>query len=58
MLILTRDLSVNSTSAAGGLIAGRNSRGPTEWVHTRTGQTYAQWIEAKQQRVTVTEPDA
>lgn len=48
MLRLTRDFAVGSTSAAGGLIAGRNSRGPNEWVHVRTGRTYAQWVSSKQ----------
>lgn len=47
-LRMTRDLAVGSTSAAGGLVGGRNSRGPNEWVHVRTGQTYAQWISSKQ----------
>lgn len=48
VLRLTRDFAVGSTSAAGGLIAGRNSRGPNEWVHVRTGRTYAQWVSSKQ----------
>jgi hypothetical protein len=47
-LKVTRDFVVGSTSAAGGFIAGRNSRGPNEWVHISTGQTYAQWIAQKQ----------
>jgi hypothetical protein len=47
-LRMIRDLPVGSTSAAGGLIGGRNSRGPNEWVHVKTGQTYAQWISSKQ----------
>ena len=47
-LLVTRDFPVGSTSAAGGLIGGRNSRGPNEWVHSSTGRTYAQWVSAKQ----------
>ena len=48
-LTVTRDFPVGSTSAAGGLIGGRNSRGPNEWVHVASGRTYAQWLSAKQQ---------
>lgn len=47
-LVVTRDFPVGSTSAAGGLIGGRNSRGPNEWVHADTRQSYAQWLSAKQ----------
>lgn len=56
LLRLERDVPLNSTSAAGGLIAGRNSRGPNEWVHVRSGQTYALWIEAKQAAQAVDRP--
>lgn len=50
-LVVTRDFALGSTSAAGGFIAGRNSRGPYEWVHERTGRTYAQWLADKQRQL-------
>jgi len=47
-LIAAADIPTGSPSGAGGLVAGRACRGPTEWVHTVLGQTYAVWLQSKQ----------
>jgi hypothetical protein len=42
------DIPTGSSSGAGGLVAGRASRGPTEWLHVGTGQPYGIWLQSKQ----------
>lgn len=45
--VFTSDYSFASPSAAAGIVAGRSSNGRTSWIHTETGQTYAEWEAAQ-----------
>jgi hypothetical protein len=47
-LRVVSDIPTGSPSGAGGLVAGRACRGPTEWVHVSSGQTYGIWLQSKQ----------
>jgi len=37
------DFAFSSPSAAAAVVAGRSANGRTSWIHTQTGQTYAEW---------------
>jgi hypothetical protein len=45
--VFTTDYAFSSTSAAGAVVNGRSTRGPTEWKVKGTAKTYAEW-EAEQ----------
>ena len=45
--VFTSDFAFQSPSAAAAIVAGRSSNGRTSWIHTQTGQTYAEWEAAQ-----------
>lgn len=45
--IFTTDFAFASPSLAAEMVAGRSSNGRVSWIHTTTGQTYAEWEAAQ-----------
>lgn len=45
--VMVADFAFSSPSAAAAVVAGRSANGRTSWIHTETGQTYAEWEEAQ-----------
>lgn len=47
--VFTENYAFSSTSAAGAVVNGRSSRGPTEWKLKSDGRTYRQWEQSQLQ---------
>ncbi len=45
--VFTENYAFSSTSAAGAVVNGRSSRGPTEWKLKSDGRTYREWEQAQ-----------
>ena len=45
--VFTQDFSFSSPSAAASVVAGRYAASGSSWIHTETGQTYAEWEAAQ-----------
>jgi hypothetical protein len=45
--VFTADYAFQSPSSAADVITGRATNGRTSWIHSETGQTYAEWEEAQ-----------